>query len=133
MFLLPNKSMFLVPVEKLNEHSNTNYSAYFTNGTFVGTFIFLIICTFLLIRYFFKRKVSIAVISLIKKYSEYDEVYTYYLTDVNEKKYHVCEDIYNLLKGNEVIEVLLEDDDNILQLLKIRKQEGGGGEEKRNT
>jgi hypothetical protein len=41
--------------------------------------------------------------------------------DINGKEYAICWKIYDSLEGNEEIEVLLEDDDDILQLLNIRK------------
>jgi hypothetical protein len=41
--------------------------------------------------------------------------------DINEKMYPICWKIYEVLEGNEVIETLVEDYENILQILSIRK------------
>ena len=41
--------------------------------------------------------------------------------DINEKMYPICWKIYDVLEGNEVIETLMEDYENILQILSIRK------------
>jgi ABC-type multidrug transport system fused ATPase/permease subunit len=110
-------SLFLVSIVEVNNYNN-NDMAYFTTLSVVYI-ILLIICTIFLIRYFLKRKVRMAVISLIKKYREYNDGYKYFLMDSNKKKYDICAKIYNLLEGNEVIEVKIEDEDNIIQVLKI--------------
>lgn len=43
--------------------------------------------------------------------------------DINEKQYQICRKIYDVLEGNEIIETLMEDDEDILQVLSIRKQQ----------
>ena len=99
-----------------------NVYAYFTKLPYNAFFIFFIICTIYLIRYIIKRKIRIAVIHIVKKYIvEGGEGDDYYLMDINKNIYHICRKIYDSLEGNEEIEVVLEDDDDILQLLNIRK------------
>jgi hypothetical protein len=104
-----------------NYNYKFNAYAYFTNPS-IGFFIFFIICTVFLIRYFIKRKTRIVILSLLRKYSEFNEGYFYFLIDKYEKEYTICWKIYDALEGNEVIEVLMEDD-KILHLLNIIKRE----------
>ena len=110
-------SLFLVSIGEVNNYNNIDTTYFVTLR--VVYIVLLIICTFFLIRYFLKRKVRIAVISLIKKYRKYNDGYQYFLIDINKKKYDVCGKIYNLLQGNEIIEVKIEDEDNIILVLKI--------------
>ena len=123
LYTVPVFCFIMSILVNLNDYNyKFNLYAYFTTVLTNTLFIFFIICTIYLIRYIIKRKIRIAVIHIVKKYIVEDgEGGTFHLMDINKNTYHICQKIYDSLEGNEEIEVLLEDDDDILQLLNIRK------------
>ena len=96
---------------------NFNVYAYFTNLSLIG-FIVFVISTWYLVHYLLKKE-GRRVFSLSKKYAlDFEEGTDYYIETKENKRYNICKNMYDFLKGDETIEITVKGNE-ILKLLKI--------------